>query len=151
MRFEEAYSGWEGGRLRQEEAARLLGICERTFRRYVERFEDRGIEGLIDKRLGQISGRRAPVDEVLALYDGYRRRRLGWNAKHFYAWYRKAGGKRSYTWVKLRLQEGKLIERAKKRGAHRKRRERAALAGMMLHQDGSHHEWISGQIWDLIV
>lgn len=46
MRFEEAYSGWEGGRLRQEEAARLLGICERTFRRYVERFEDRGIEGL---------------------------------------------------------------------------------------------------------
>ena len=85
MRFEEAYSGWEGGRLRQEEAARLLGICERTFRRYVERFEDRGIEGLIDKRLGQISGRRAPVDEVLALTDGYRRRHLGWNAKHFYA------------------------------------------------------------------
>lgn len=151
MRFEEAYAGWEGGRLRQDEAARLLGICERTFRRYVERYEDRGIEGLIDKRLGQVSGRRAPVDEVLALTDGYRRRHLGWNAKHFYAWYRKAGGKRSYTWVKLRLQEGKLIERAKKRGAHRKRRERAALAGMMLHQDGSHHEWVSGQIWDLIV
>lgn len=66
MRFEEAYSGWEGGRLRQDEAARLLGICERTFRRYVERYEDRGIEGLIDKRLGQVSGGRAPVDEVLA-------------------------------------------------------------------------------------
>lgn len=74
MRFEEAYAGWEGGRLRQDEAARLLGICERTFRRYVERYEDRGIEGLIDKRLGQVSGRRAPVDEVLALTDGDRRR-----------------------------------------------------------------------------
>ena len=76
MRFEEAYSGWEGGRLRQEEAARLLGICERTFRRYVERYEDRGIEGLIDKRLGQVSRRRAPVDEVLALTESYRRRHL---------------------------------------------------------------------------
>jgi transposase len=151
MRFEEAYSGWEGGRLRQEEAARLLGICERTFRRYVERYEDRGIEGLIDKRLGQVSGRRAPVDEVLAVTEKYRRRHLGWNAKHFYAWYQRAGGKRSYTWVKRCLQEADLIERAKKRGAHRRRRERAALKGMMLHQDGSRHEWVSGQLWDLIV
>ena len=48
---------WGGGRLRQDEAAPLLGICERTFRRYVERSEDRGIEGLIDKRLGHVSGR----------------------------------------------------------------------------------------------
>lgn len=151
MRFEEAYSGWEGGRLRQEEAARLLGICERTFRRYVERYEDRGIEGLIDQRLGQVSRRRAPVDEVLAVTESYRRRHLGWNAKHFYAWYQRAGGQRSYTWVKRRLQEADLIKRAKKRGAHRKRRERAALVGMMLHQDGSRHEWVSNQMWDLIV
>jgi len=151
MRFEEAYSGWEGGRLRQEEAARLLGICERTFRRYVERYEDCGIEGLIDKRLGQVSRRRAPVDEVLAVTEKYRRRHLGWNAKHFYAWYKRAGGQRSYTWVKRCLQQADLIKRAKKRGAHRKRRERAALKGMMLHQDGSRHAWVSGQLWDLIV
>jgi len=151
MRFEEAYSGWEGGRLRQEEAARLLGICERTFRRYVERYEDRGIEGLIDQRLGQVSRRRAAVDEVLAVTQSYRRRHLGWNAKHFYAWYQRAGGQRSYTWVKRCLQEADLIKRAKKRGAHRKRRERSALIGMMIHQDGSRHEWVAGQLWDLIV
>ena len=49
MRFEEAYEGWESGKLSQEEAARLLGVCERTFRRYLNRYEERGLEGLIDK------------------------------------------------------------------------------------------------------
>ena len=63
MRFEEAYGGWQQGRLTQEEAARLLGVCERTFRRYIDRYEDEGLDGLIDKRLNLISHRRAPVDE----------------------------------------------------------------------------------------
>jgi predicted DNA-binding transcriptional regulator YafY len=59
MRFEEAYGGWQQGRLTQEEAARLLGVCERTFRRYIDRYEDEGLDGLIDKRLNQLSHRRA--------------------------------------------------------------------------------------------
>ena len=82
MRFEEAYAGWQGGRLRQEEAARLLGVCERTFRRYVDRYEDEGLQGLIDKRLAQVSPRKAPVDEVMALVDRYRGRHPGWHVKH---------------------------------------------------------------------
>ena len=60
MRFEEAYGGWQGGRLRQEEAARLLGVCERIFRRYIDRYEEAGLDGLIDRRLQQLSRRRAP-------------------------------------------------------------------------------------------
>jgi transposase len=151
MRFEEAYCGWQGGRLTQEEAARLLGVCERTFRRYIDRYEDEGLDGLIDKRLNQVSHRRAPVDEVMRLVDRYRSRHEGWNAKHFYAWYKRDGGVRSYTWVKNRLQEAKLVPKAAKRGAHRKRRERSPLPGMMVHQDGSTHEWVPGQHWDLIV
>ena len=150
MRCEEAYEGWEGGRLSQMEAARLLGVSDRTFRRYVERYEDGGLEALVDHRLAQISQRRAPVDEVMRLTDQYRGRHTGWSAKHFYAWYCKDGGERSYTWVKSRLQEAGLIERAKKRGAHRKRRERSPWPGMMIHQDGSTHEWVAGQKWDLI-
>lgn len=74
MRFEEAYGGWQNGRLTQEEAARLLGVCERIFRRYIDRYEDEDLAGLIDKRLSQISHRRAPVDEVLKLVDRYRTR-----------------------------------------------------------------------------
>lgn len=151
MRFEEAYAGWQEGRLRQEEAARLLGVCERTFRRYIDRYEESGLEGLIDRRLNQVSGRRAPVDEVIALRDRYQRRHAGWSAKHFYGWYRRDGGTRSYTWVKNRLQEGGLIKKAAGRGKHRKRRERSPWPGMMLHQDGSTHEWVPGCRWDLIV
>jgi transposase len=92
MRFEEAYEGWQARRLTQEEAARVLGVCERTFRRYLDRYEEAGLEGLIDKRLEQVSHRRAPVDEVVALTERYRSRHLGWNVKHFYAWYRMAVG-----------------------------------------------------------
>ncbi len=151
MRFEEAYEGWNGGRLTQAEAARILGVCERSFRRYMMRYEADGLEGLIDRRLEQASNRQAPVDEVIALTDEYRRRYMGWNVKHFHSWYKRTGGTRSYTWVKRRLQEAELVPKSKKRGAHRKRRERSALPGMMIHQDGSTHEWVSGQKWDLIV
>jgi len=151
MRFEEAYEGWQARRLTQEEAARLLGVCERTFRRYVDRYEEDGVQGLIDKRLSQVSHRRAPVDEVMRLVEHYRRRHEGWSAKHFYAWYRRDGGARSYTWVKSRLQEAQAIPKAAKRGAHRKRRERSPLPGMLLHQDGSTHAWVPGKQWDLIV
>jgi hypothetical protein len=151
MRFEEAYEGWNEGRLTQAEAARILGMCERSFRRYLWRYEAGGLEGLIDRRLEQASNRRAPVDEVLALSDRYRSRHRGWNVKHFHSWYKRDGGTRSYTWVKLRLQEAKLVPKAQKRGAHRKRRERSALPGMMIHQDGSRHEWVAGRQWDLIV
>lgn len=151
MRFEETYEGWNAGRLTQFEAARILGVCERSFRRYLLKYEAEGLEGLLDRRLEQASHRRAPVDEVMALTEQYRTRHSGWNIKHFHGWYQRAGGSRSYTWVKKRLQEATLVPKVKKRGAHRKRRERSALPGMMVHQDGSTHEWVIDQMWDLIV
>ena len=152
MRFEEAHEGWRRGRLTQEEAARLLGICDRTFRRYLERYEDKGMEGLIDQRLGQVSHRRAPVDEIVALSDLYGHRYRGFNAKHFYSWYLRAhSGKRSYTWVKNTLQAKGLIQKGTRKGQHRKQRPRAPYIGMMLHQDGSRHPWVPGKLWDLIV
>ncbi len=152
MRFEEAYEGWQRGRLTQEEAAILLGVCERTFRRYIVRYEEKGVEGLVDQRLGQVSHRCAPVDEVMALTDLYSRRYHGFTGKHFYSWYRRAhGGLRSYTWVKNKLQECGMLTKAPRTGVHRKRRPRAPYIGMMLHQDGSRHEWIPGKFWDLIV
>ena len=67
MRFEEVYYGWSESRLSQAEAALVLGVCDRTFRRYVGRYEEFGVEGLSDKRLTQASFRRAPVDEVMAV------------------------------------------------------------------------------------
>lgn len=151
MRFEEAYYGWQEGRLSQQEAAVFLGMCDRTFRRYRDRYEFCGMDGLMDKRLSQASHRRAPVDEVMALQDKYKSEYRGWNVKHFHTWYQREGGNRSYTWVKNKLQEARLVERAQRKGSHRKRRERAAMPGMLIHQDGSRHEWVPGKLWDLIV
>jgi len=151
MGFGQAYEGWQTGRLTQAEAASLLGMCERSFRRYVCRYEDSGLEGLIDRRLQQVSSRKAPVDEVLRLTGQYQQRHLGWNAKHFHGWYRKEGGTRSYSWVKSRLQEASLLPKARAKGVHRKHRERSPLVGLMIHQDASTHEWVAGQKWDLVV
>jgi transposase len=152
MRFEEAYTGWQGKRLTQQEAGQLLGVSERTFRRQIGRFEAQGMDGLIDLRMAQVSSRRAPVDEVLGVVRLYGSDYLGWNVKHFHTWYeREHGGRRSYSWVKNTLQEAKLVVRAKARGKHRKKRERKPLPGMMVHQDASTHEWVPEQMWDLVV
>ena len=151
MRFEEIYGTWTERRLKQEEAARVLGICSRTFRRYIDRYEEEGLEGLKDKRLTQASFRRAPVDEVLSLTGRYKSRYRGWNVKHFYSWYLRDGGRRSYTWVKNTLQSAGLKPKGKKQGKHRKRRDPSLLPGMMLHQDGGRHEWVLGKNGDLII
>lgn len=152
MRFEDAYDGWQSGRLTQEQAAQLLGLCDRSFRRYINRYEEAGLEGLMDKRISEVSARKAPVDEVLRLEALYRERYDGWTVKHFFERYQdEHRGSRSYSWVKSRLQEADLVPRGKKRGPQRRRRPRAPLPGMMIHQDGSTHEWVPGQTWDLIV
>lgn len=151
MRFEEAYGGWQAKRLTQAEAGRLLGVSERTFRRYTERYEESGAEGLLDRRITQPSARKAPGKEVQDVAALYRERHKGWNAKHFYSWYRWDGGKRSYTWIKAVLQDAGEMERGKSRGKHRRKRERSPWPGMLIHQDGSTHEWIKGKKWDLIV
>ena len=152
MRFQEAYKGWQDRGLTQEEAGQLLGVSGRTFRRQIGRFEAEGMQGLIDLRMSQISCLRAPADEVLGLQRLYSSSFSGWNVKHFHAWYgRDHGGTRSYSWVKNVLQEANLVVRSKLRGKHRKKRERKPLPGMMMNQDASTHEWVPGQMWDLVV
>jgi transposase len=152
MRFEEAFWGWSERHLTQGEAARLLGVHERTFRRYINRYSEEGLDGLLDKRLTQVSHRRAPVGEVMRVRRLYQDRYQGWNVKHFYSFYRRNhGGFRSYSWVKNELQQAGLVRKAPGRGKHRKRRQRSPVEGMMLHQDGSMHQWVADQYWDLIV
>ena len=106
-RFEEAYDGWTEQRLSQEEAARILGVSDRTFRRYVERYNDGGLEALHDQRISRASHRRAPVDEVMTLTERYRARHTDWSARHFHTWYKRDGGTRSYTWEFRAVQRGR--------------------------------------------
>lgn len=150
--FERVYQEWKDRKLTQGEAAVQLEMSERTFRRYVVRYRDGGKEGLSDRRLGRASPRRACVEEVEEVVALYRDRYPQRNIRHFYEAYREChGGERSYGWVKERLQEAGVVPRGRRRGPHRELRERKEREGMMIHQDGSKHEWVSGQIWDLIV
>ena len=92
------------------------------------------------------------VDEVVRTEALYRERYEGWSVKHFYSFYRREhDGERSYTWVNNTLQRAGLVTRAPARGKHRRRRRRAPLRGMMLHQGGSTHEWVPARQWDLII
>ncbi len=71
IKFLSILNRYEASELSQLEASELLGIGERTFRRWHQRFEDDGADGLLDRRLGKASGKRVPVDreaEVEALY-----------------------------------------------------------------------------------
>ena len=146
MQFERIYTGWQQKKLTQEDAARLLGVTDRTFRRYIHRYDEDGLEGLSDKRLTQASHRRAPLDEVLDVCTLYKEQFTDFNVKHFYSWYRRDNhGTRSYNWIKNILQENGLVEKRPRRGVHRTRRERVPYSGMMLHQDGSTHEWVPGK------
>lgn len=143
MKFEDVYGRWQGRRLSQAEAAEILGMSERTFRRWRDRYETAGPEGLLDGRLGQVSARRVPVDQVQPMLELYRERYGGFTAKHFHDKLRRHHGFRlSYTWTKLRLQEAGLVSKAPRRSAHRKKRPRRPLTGMLLHQDGSPHRWL---------
>ena len=152
MRFEQAYEGWSSGRLNQAEAALLLGQCERSFRRYIERYKADGLDGLLDKRLSQISKRRAGVAEVDHVVELYKSGFCGWNLSHFHSKYKvEFKGQRSYSWLKSVLQGAGLVKRHKRRGKHRIKRERAPLEGMMLHQDASTHAWVPQAVWDLVV
>ena len=152
MKFEEVYGRSYRGDLSQQEASEILGITERTFRRWRTRYEGDGAEGLYDRRLGRASARRAGVDEVAAVLALFETRYADFTAYHF--WEKLVSEhdcKRSYNWVRLTLQSHGLVKPAPRRGAHRRKRPRRALVGMMLHQDGSTHQWVADQYWDLIV
>lgn len=154
MKFETVLERWHKRELSQAEAAEMLGMSERTFRRWRTRHEDAGLEGLYDRRIGQASARRVPADRVNAMLELYRTRYRGFTVKHFHEHLVETHGYRlSYTFTKLALQGAGLVAKAPRRGAHRRKRPRRPLPGMLLHQDGSSHRWLPGQdaMLDLIV
>jgi transcriptional regulator with XRE-family HTH domain len=143
MKFEEVYELRNEKRITVEEAARMLCMSERNLRRYIERYEEEGIEGMADRRLAKAAHNAAPVDEVFKLMDLYTSRYRNYSSAHFYDKYRlNHNGNRSYNWVRLTLQRNGLVNKLPKKGVHRRKRPRQPMAGMMIHQDASTHQWI---------
>lgn len=153
MRFVHLLDRQERGELTQEEAAEMLGTSVRTFQRWSERYREEGEEGLGDRRLGRPSPRRAPVAEIERMLGLYRDRYSDFTVKHFHEKLVKRHNYRlGYTVTKLHLHAAGLVKPAPRRSAHRKKRARRPMLGMMLHQDGSRHAWLEGQpALDLIV
>lgn len=152
MKFEDVYGRCYRGDLSQAEASEILGVSERTFRRWRDRWEAEGAAGLYDRRLGRVSARRAPVDTVARVLELFETRYWDFTAKHFHEkLVAEHGFGLSYNWLRLTLQAHGKIKAAPRRGAHRRKRPRRPVVGMMLHQDGSRHEWMAGEVWDLIV
>jgi transposase len=153
-RFEEAFGQYRRRRLNAEEAGELLGMSGRHFRRLCDRYEEEGSEGLRDRRIGKISPRRAPARELERMQTLYRERYSDFTVKHFHEQLQRRHNYRlSYTVTRLSLQAAGLVAKAKRRSAHRKKRVRRPLPGMLLFQDGSTHRWIAalGRDLDLVV
>ena len=153
QKFRDVLSRWEAGALSQLEAAELIGCSERQFRRYRDRFNEEGDDGLRDRRLGKPSPKAVGAAELARVLGLYQTTYTGWNVKHFHEHgVRHHAFSWGYTWTKNALHAAGFVDRAKRRGAHRRKRERRPFEGMMLHQDGSRHAWLSGHPdMDLIV
>jgi transposase len=135
------------------QAAEIIGISDRSMRRWRERYEAHGYDGLIDRRRGRPSGRRVPLAQVEQVLGLYREKYFDLNVRHFHEKLVEVHGiALSYTWVKPALQGAGLVAKNRKRGVHRKRRPRRPLPGMLLHLDGSRHRWFQDERWyDLLV
>jgi transposase len=153
MRFEDVLDRSARSELSQMEAAELLGISERTFRRWRDRHREAGLAGLDDRRLAP-SLRRAPVAEIARMLGLYRDLYRGFTVKHFHEQLlERHNYTLGYTVTKLHLHREGLVQPAKTRSAHRKKRPRRPMVGMMLHQDASRHAWLPGdaRTYDLVV
>jgi len=150
LRFEEALERYRKRRLTADEAGEVLGMSGRNFRRLIMRYGEDGAEGLRDRRLGRVSPRRAPAGELTRMQILYQERYRDFTVKHFHEQLQKRHDyKLGYTVTRLALQGAGLVAKAKRRGTHRKKRERRPLPGMLLFQDGSTHRWIAGLDHDL--
>jgi len=154
MKIKEVITRAMSGQINWLEAAEIIGISDRSMRRWRKRLSTGGYEDLLDRRTRRPSAKRIEVVVVEKVLRLYREKYFDLNVKHFVEkLHREEDIGLSYTWVKTALQNAGLVKRYARRGPHRRKRPRRPLTGMMLHVDGSRHRWIPGldQYQDLIV
>lgn len=153
MKAQEVILKAAAGKLSWVAAAEIMGVTDRTMRRWRERLDKHGYSGLWDYRKRQPSPKRVPMATVEQVLRLYREQYFDFNVRHFHEKLRELHGiKLSYGWVKTALQTAGFVKKRKNPGSHRKRRPRRPLPGMMLHIDGSEHRWFTdGRKYELIV
>ena len=144
MRLQEVMLKAMAGEIHWFRAADILGMSPRALRRWRERYERHGYDGLLDRRCGRPSVRRVAMGAVEDVLRLYRERYRGFNVRHFHEIARREHGiGLSYSYVKQALQTAGLVKKRRPRGRHRRRREPRACFGELLHLDGSLHPWLA--------
>jgi len=149
MKVQEVILRAMAGKLKWTDAAEVLGITDRSLRRWRERYQEYGYDGLYDRRKGGPSPKRVPLQTVEQVLGLYREQYHDFNVRHFHEkLVEQHGVQLSYTWVKLALQGAGLVRKAGRRGTHRRRR---PVPGMLLHIEASKHAWFQDErYYDLI-
>jgi len=153
MKVQEVILRAMAGKLKWWEAAEIIGVSDRSMRRWRQRYQQHGYDGLFHRQKGKPSPKRIAVETLEEVLHLFQEKYFDFNVRHFHEKLREEHGiQLSYTWVRLALQGAGLVKRVKRRQPHRRRRPRRALPGMLLHIDGSQHQWFQDERWhDLIV
>jgi len=152
MKVQEVILRVLSGQINWIQAAEILGISCRQMRRWKRRYEIYGYDGLYDRRKKIPSPKRIPLDKAKKVLRLYREKYFDFNISHFYDKLRIDHNiSLSYNWIRLALEGAGLIQKRSRRDKHRKRRPRRPLTGMMLHIDGSPHDWLGNDTeYDII-
>lgn len=146
MKFQEVILRAMSKQITWIQAAEILGMSDRNMRRYRNRLDKGGYDGLIDRRTKRPSPKRVPQATAEKVLQLYREQYFDFNVRHFHeSLLAEHQIELSYSWVKNALQAAGLVAKKKKRGAHHKRRPRRPLPGMMMHIDGSTHAWLGSE------
>jgi transposase len=148
MKVQEVILKAMAGSLKWWEAGEIIGVSDRTMRRWRERYEEDGYDGLYDHRKHRPSPKRVPLKTAEEVLQLYREKYFDFNVRHFHEkLVEEHGVQLSYTWVKMALQGAGLVSQQRRRGKHRRR----PLPGMLLHIDASKHAWFGdGRYYDRI-
>jgi transposase len=151
MKVQEVFMQAMAKKITWMQAAEIMGVTDRTMRRWKHRHEKHGY--VLDQRWGRPSEKRVAVEIVENVLALYRDQYFDFSVRHFHEKLRSEHDIRlSYTWVKKALQAAGLVAKTRDRRVHRKKRPRRPLPGMLLHIDGSHHQWFQDDRWyDLLV
>src|SRR5215831_140469 len=151
MKVQEVFMQAMAKKITWMQAAEIMGVTDRTMRRWKRRHEKHGY--VLDQRWGRRSEKKVPVETIEKVLGLYRDRYFDFSVRHFHEKLREEHHiQLSYTWVKKALQAAGLVAKTRDRRVHRKRRPRRPLPGMLLHIDGSHHQWFQDDRWlDLLV
>ena len=143
MRMQDVILRALSGELSWLAAAEILQMTPRNLRRWRDRYERWGYNGLVDQRRWP-SKRRVPLAELERMLRLYRERYAGFNGRPFHEIARREHGiTLSYSYVKQALQQAGLLRKRHPRGRHRRRREPRPCFGELLHVDGSRHPWLA--------